>query len=84
LLLVGPKLGARLLKGVMLRHERLRHVIEEAGRPLLKVLLDPGFGLRISRFGLPCRFVKVLEQLIDGLLILLVHLMPPSRGVISQ
>jgi hypothetical protein len=84
LLLVGPKLGARLLEGVMLRHERLRHVIEEAGRPLLKVLLDPGFGPRISRSGLPCRFVKVLEQLIDGLLVLLVHLMPPSRSVISQ
>jgi hypothetical protein len=48
-------------------------VIEQAGRPLLNVLLDPGLGLRIPRSRLRYGLVKVLEQVVDGLLILLVH-----------
>ena len=57
----------------LLPYQRLRHVIEQAGRPLLNVLLDPGFGLRIPRFPLLGGSVKVPEQVVDGLLILLIH-----------
>jgi hypothetical protein len=83
LLLAVGKLRPCFLDGVLLCHERLRHVVKEAGRPLLKVLLDPGFGLRISRSRLR-PLVQVLEQLIDGLLVLLVHLMPPNRSPAAQ
>ena len=84
MLLVGGKLSLCLLERMMLRHKCLRHVVEQAGRCLLEVLLEQGRALRIPRSGLRRRFVKLLEQLIDGLLILLVHLMPPSRAVIAR
>ncbi len=48
-------------------------MIEQAGRPLLNVLLDPGFGLPIQRSPLRGGPVKVPEQVVDGLLILLIH-----------
>jgi hypothetical protein len=48
-------------------------VIEQAGRSLLNVLLDPGLGLRVRWSRLRGGLVKVLEQVVDGLLILLVH-----------
>ena len=40
---------------------------------MLDVLLDPGLGLPIPRARLPGGPVKVLEQVVDGLLILLIH-----------
>jgi hypothetical protein len=48
-------------------------VIEQAGRPLLYVLLDPGLGLGIPRSRPRGGLVKVLEQVVNGPLILLVH-----------
>jgi hypothetical protein len=73
LLLTVGKLSPQLPDRSLLPHQRLRYLIEQAGRPLLKVLLDPGVGLRIPRS--PCRggLVKVLEQVVDGLLILSIH-----------
>jgi hypothetical protein len=49
---------------------------------LLNVLLDPGLGLRISRSRLRGGPGKVLEQAVDGLLILLIHTSPdtPASG----
>jgi hypothetical protein len=40
---------------------------------LLNVLLDPGLGLRIPRSRLRGGPVEVPEQVVDGLLILLIH-----------
>jgi hypothetical protein len=65
----GPAAAERGL----LTHQRLRHVIEQAGRPLLNVPLDPGLGPRIPQSRLRRGLVKVLEQVVDGLLILLIH-----------
>jgi len=73
LLLTVGELGPQLPERSLLAHHRLCHVIEQAGRPLLYVLLDPGLGLRIPRSSLRGGPVKVLEQVIDGLLILSVH-----------
>jgi hypothetical protein len=73
LLLALGKLGPQLPERSLLPDQRLRHVIEQTGRPLLNVLLDPGLGLRIPRSRLRGGPVEVLEQVIDGLLILSVH-----------
>jgi len=40
---------------------------------LLDVLLDPGLGARVRRPRLGDGLVEVLKQVVDGLLILLVH-----------
>jgi hypothetical protein len=72
LLAVG-KLGPQLPERGLLPDQRLRHVVEQAGRPLLDVLLDPGLGLPIPRSRLRGGPVQVLEQIVDGLLILLIH-----------
>jgi hypothetical protein len=61
LLAAVRKLGPCLLEGVLLRHQRLRHVIEQARWPLLDVLLDPGFRLGIPRPGLLGRLAEPLE-----------------------
>ena len=53
--------------------QRLRHLIGQARRPLLDVLLDPGLGARVRRPRLAGGLVEVLKQVVDGLLILLVH-----------
>jgi hypothetical protein len=73
LLLAVGKLGPQLPERGLLRHERLRHVVEQAGRPLLNMLLDPGLGLPVPRSALRGGPVQVLEQVVDGLLILLIH-----------
>jgi hypothetical protein len=73
LLLAVGKLGPQLPERGLLSDQRLRHVIEQTRRPLLNVLLDPGLGLRIPRPCLPGGPVQVLEQVVDGLLILLIH-----------
>ena len=73
LLLTVGQLGPQLPERSLLPHERLRHVVEQAGRSLLNVLLDPGLGLPIPRSPLRGGPVQVPEQVVDGLLILLIH-----------
>ena len=73
LLLAVGQLGPQLPERSLLSHERLRHVVEQAGRSLLNVLLDPGLGLPIPRSPLRGGPVQVPEQVVDGLLILLIH-----------
>jgi hypothetical protein len=49
LLLAVGQLGAHLLEGGLLAYQRLCHVIEQAWRALLELLLDPGLGVWIAR-----------------------------------
>lgn len=74
LLLTVGKLTTQLPERSLLPDQRLRHLIEQARRALLNVLLDPGFGIRIARSCLRGRPLKMLEQVVDSLLILLVHM----------
>jgi hypothetical protein len=79
LLLAVGELGSHLAQGALLADERLGHLVQQAGRTLLDVLLDPGLGLRIPWSGLRGDLRQVLKQVIDGLLVLLVHLLAVPR-----
>ena len=73
LLLAVGQLGPQLPERGLLPHQRLRHLVNQARRVPLDVLLDPGLGLRISRSRVRGGLGEVLEQVVDGLLILSVH-----------
>src|SRR5690349_17815728 len=73
LLLEVGDLGPQLPERGLLPHQRLGHLVDQGGRPLLDVLPDPGVGLRIRRSCLRGGLIEMLEQVVDGLLILSVH-----------
>jgi branched-chain amino acid transport system permease protein len=68
--------GAQLPDGGLLRHERLRHLVDQPRRRLLDMALDQRLSVRVPWPRLLRGPVQVLEQLIDRLLVLLVH---PTR-----
>jgi hypothetical protein len=73
LLLEAGDLGPQLPERGLLPHQRLGHLVDQGGRPLLNVLPNPGLSLLVRRSRLRSGLVKVLEQVVDGLLILSVH-----------
>src|SRR5690349_18402372 len=70
LLLEVGDLGPQLPERGLLSHQHLGHLVDQGGRSLLDVLPDPGVGFRIRRSRLRGGLIEMLEQVVDGLLIL--------------
>jgi hypothetical protein len=79
LLLAVGELGPQLAERSLLAHQCLCHLVHQAGRIPLDVLLDPGLGPRIPWSCLGGGLVKVLKQVINGLLVLSVHAYADTR-----
>ena len=72
------KLGPQLPERSLLPYQPLRHLIKQAGRSRLDVLPDSGLGFPVARSRLGGGLVQMLEQVVDGLPVLLVHTNPDT------
>jgi AraC-like DNA-binding protein len=79
--LVGGQLCPQLVERVLLRDECLRHVVHQPGWRLLHTLLDQRLSVTIARPTLRRRLTEVLEEFLDGLPVLLVHVSVSSWDV---